>query len=124
MVEFSREFDPQPAHIDPALAAKSPPGHIVASGWHICAEVMRMMCDVYLSETANLGSPGIERLRWLRSVGPGEPLRVRTVVRATRRSISKPDRGLVKTRWIVSNEGGVMMVMEGWTLILLRNPEL
>ncbi|WP_106313570.1 MaoC/PaaZ C-terminal domain-containing protein [Paraburkholderia sp. BL18I3N2] len=75
MVEFSQKFDPQPAHIDSAWAAKSPPGHIVANGWHICAKVMRMMCDFYLSETANLGSPSIERLRWLRPVGPGEPLR-------------------------------------------------
>ena len=122
MIEFSRKFDPQPAHIDRAFAATSSPHHIVASGWHICAKVMRMMCDVYLMDTANIGSPGVEYLRWLRPVGPGEPLMVRTIVRATRRSNSKPDRGLVKTRWIVRNEVGLIMVMEGWTLILLRNP--
>jgi acyl dehydratase len=121
MIRFAREYDPQPFHVDEAEAKKSPYGGLIASGWMTCAVVMRMMCDHYLLTSASLGSPGIENLRWLKPVRPGDTL---TVVRKTleaRKSQSKPDRGLIKSLWEVSNQHGeLVMTMEGMGMFACR----
>jgi acyl dehydratase len=97
IIKFAKDFDPQPMHVDPAAAAASPFGGLIASGWHTAAMVMRLLVDNYLSIEASLGSPGIDEIRWPYPVRPGDTLRVRATVIEARRSLSKPDRGIVKT---------------------------
>ena len=74
VLAFAHEFDPQPFHTDDEAAQASLFGGLCASGWHTCAMAMRLMCDSYLLEAASLGSPGIETLRWLKPVFPGDTL--------------------------------------------------
>ncbi|MDP3097074.1 MAG: MaoC family dehydratase, partial [Syntrophales bacterium] len=80
IVRFAREFDPQPFHIDEDAASHSPFGGLIASGWHTCSMVMRMMCDAYLLDSASLGSPGIDKLKWLKPVRPGDTIELKWVV--------------------------------------------
>jgi acyl dehydratase len=105
-VDFAREFDPQPIHIDPVAAAHGPFGGLIASGWHTAALMMRLFVDNYLSSVASLASPGIDELRWLEPVRPGDTLRIRVTVTEARRSRSKPDRGIVRTLIEVLNQRG------------------
>ena len=118
ILAFGREYDPQPFHIDPVAAEASIFGGLVASGWHTCALTMRLMVDSFLSRAASLGSPGVEQIRWLRPVRPGDTISVRIVVLETRASQSKPDRGAVKMRTEVTNQAGeLVMTMESTGLV-------
>ncbi|MFO7631035.1 MAG: MaoC family dehydratase [Caldilinea sp.] len=118
ILAFAREFDPQPFHLDPDRAAQSIFGGIIASGWHTCALTMRLMVDSFLSRTASLGSPGVEQIRWLRPVRPGDTISARIVVLEARASQSKPDRGSVRMRTEVTNQDGeLIMTMESTGLI-------
>jgi acyl dehydratase len=111
---FAREFDPQPFHLDDAAAEASLFGRLSASGWHTCAIAMRMMCDGYLLESASLGSPGIEKLSWLKPVYPGDVLHLRIEVLEARPMASRPTVGLVRSRTIVLNQGDeAVLSMEG-----------
>lgn len=96
IIDFARQFDPQDFHLDPAKAASSLFGGIVASGWHTTAVVMRLYVDHYLSHVANLGSPGVENIRWPNPLRPGDTLRIRVTILEARPSRSKPDRGIVR----------------------------
>jgi len=114
VLAFAREFDPQPFHLDDAAAAASLFGRLSASGWHTCAMAMRMMCDGYLLHAASLGSPGIEKLRWLRPVFPGDTLHLRTTVLESRPMASRPAVGIVRSRSEVLNQDDVVVLsMEG-----------
>ena len=90
IVAFAAEFDPQPFHLDEAAAAETLLGGLAASGWHTCALFMRMMYHGWLSETASMGSPGIDSLKWLRPVRPGDTLSGRSVVLETARLEEPP----------------------------------
>ena len=115
VIAFAREFDPQPFHLDDAAAEASLFGRLAASGWHTCAMTMRMMCDAYLLDTASLGSPGIENLKWLKPVYPGDTLHARLTVLEARPMASRPTVGLVKSNWDVQNQDdGVVLTMQGW----------
>ena len=103
---FARRFDPQPIHIDPAAAAASPYGGIIASGWHTAAMIMRVLIDAYFDGTTSLGSPGIGKLAWLKPVRPGDVLAVHVHVREKRRSKSKPDRGSITMDVSATNQDG------------------
>jgi acyl dehydratase len=98
IVEFGRRYDPQYLHVDPERAARGPYGGLIASGWQTIATAMRLFVDNFLPDGASLGSPGVEELRWLKPVRPGDVLRIRVTVLQTRVSNSKPDRGIVETR--------------------------
>ena len=98
IIAFAAEFDPQPMHLDEAAAADSLLGGLAASGWHTCAMFMRMMYDGWISESACMGSPGIDSLKWLRPVRPGDELFGRSTVLETRLPRSRPDRGFVTFR--------------------------
>jgi len=122
IVAFAREFDPQPFHIDPEAASHSIFGGLIASGWHICAMTMRLLVEQYLSRAASLGSPGVDQIRWLRPVRPGDTITAQVVVLETRPSQSKPDRGAVKLRTEVTNQQGeLVMTMEN-TGLMARRP--
>jgi acyl dehydratase len=97
IVAFAKEFDPQPFHVDPVAAAAGPYGGLIASGWHTSAAVMRLLVENYLSAESSLGSPGLDEIRWPHPVRPGDTLRVRATVAGARRSLSKPDRGILTT---------------------------
>jgi len=123
IIEFARRFDPQAFHVDPERAAAGPFGGLVASGWHTAAMMMRVLVDRYLSRVASLGSPGVDELRWLAPVRPGDRLWVRITVLEARRSRSKPDRGLVRSLIEVCSErGDILMTVKAMTLMLCRNP--
>lgn len=121
IVRFAREFDPQPFHVDEEAARKSPYGGLIASGWMTCSATMRLMCDHYLLESASLGSPGIDSVRWLKPVRPGDTISVVRKTLEARKSVSKPDRGLIKSLWEVTNQNGeLVMTMEGMGLFACR----
>lgn len=116
ILSFAKQFDPQPFHINPEAAKGSIFGGLIASGWHTCSVVMRLMCDAYLNETASLGSPGMEEVQWLKPVRAGDTLRAtRTILES--RTTSKPDRGLVQARWDAYNQKGEhVLMMRGYGL--------
>jgi acyl dehydratase len=93
IIEFGRKYDPQAFHTDPEAAKQSIYGGLIASGWQSCALFMRLFVEHYLPGKASLGSPGVDELRWLKPVRPGDQLFLRVTVRQVKPSTSKPDRG-------------------------------
>jgi acyl dehydratase len=121
IVAFAKEFDPQPFHADPEAAAAGPFGGLIASGWHTAALVMRLLVDNYLSAEASLGSPGLDEIRWPYPVRPDDTLRVRATVVESRRSLSKPDRGIIKTMVeAVNQDGRTVMRATAINFLLVR----
>ena len=121
IIAFAKEFDPQPFHVDPAAAATGPYSGLVASGWHTAALVMRLLVENYLAAESSLGSAGLDELRWPHPVRPGDTLRVRATVVESRRSVSKPDRGIVKTVVEATNtEGATVMRAAAINFMLVR----
>jgi acyl dehydratase len=106
IVAFASLWDPQPFHLDQQAAKRSIYGGLIASGWHTCCVFMRLFADGLLSRAAAMGSPGIDELRWLRPVRPGDTLVGRVEVLAVAPSRSKPDRGIARLRSSVSNQDG------------------
>ncbi len=107
IVRFAKKFDPQPFHIDEEAATTYPYGGLIASGWHTASMVMKMFVDNLLNTRApSLASPGIDELRWLKPVRPGDTISVTLTVEETRASASKPDRGIVSVRHDVTNQNG------------------
>lgn len=104
VIAFAEQFDPQYFHVDPEAAADGPFDGLIASGWHTAGLMMRLYADQYLSKVASLGGPGVDELRWLAPVRPGDVLRLRTEVLEARPSRSKPDRGLVRIRTELLNQ--------------------
>jgi len=109
IVEFARRYDPQPFHVDPSAAARSPYGGLIASGWHTSALMMRLLTEHYLGESS-LGSPGVDELRWPAPVRPGDTLSLRVSILETRLSRSKPDRGILRSRVEVLNQDGTTVL--------------
>ena len=121
IVEFANRYDPQPFHVDPAAATVSSFGGLIASGWMTAGIMMRMLVEHFISREAGMGSPGIDELRWLRPVRPGDRLRTRVTILETRRSSSKPDRGMVLTLdEVLNQDGDVVMTLKGWGMYRAR----
>lgn len=104
VIEFGKRFVPLTYHTNPELAKQSIYGGLIASGWHTASLMMRLYTDNYLSKVANLGSPGVDELRWDKPVFPGDALSIRVTVLETRVSQSKPDRGIVRSFVEVLNQ--------------------
>jgi acyl dehydratase len=122
IIEFARRFDPQPMHVDPKAAALGRFGGLIASGWHTGAMMMRLLADNFLPRKASLASPGIDELRWLRPVRPGDVLRIRVCVLEATRSRSKPDRGMVRTLVEVLNQhDDIVMSTKPMNIIACRS---
>lgn len=123
IVEFARRYDPQTMHTDAAAAAQGPFGDLIASGWHTASMIMRLFVEHYLSKVAMLPSPGVDELRWVRPVRPGDRLRVRVTVTEARRSRTKPDRGIVRSLVEVFNQNDeVVMTQRPMNLMRCRSP--
>lgn len=122
VLEFARRYDPQPFHIDAGAAAGGAYGGLIASGWHTGSLMMRMLVEHYLSPVSSLGSPGIDELRWLAPVRPGDTLSVRVTILEARRSQSKPDRGLVRAQMEALNQRReIVMSMKALNFTLCRH---
>lgn len=122
IVEFASRYDPQPFHVDEQAATQSNYGGLIASGWMTAGVMMRMLVEHFVSRVASMGSPGVDELRWLRPVRPGDRLRVRVTVLEVRRSQTKPDRGAVLSLdEVVNQDDEVVMSVKGWGLYRARS---
>jgi acyl dehydratase len=123
IVEFASKYDPQPMHTDLEAAGASVYGGLIASGWHTAASYMRLVVDNVLSGTASVGSPGIDQLRWLKPVRPGDELRARFQILETRPSNSRPDWGIVRSRGELLNQTDeTVMTIEAVNFFVRRPP--
>ena len=120
VLEFARKYDPQPFHLSDEEAAKTHFGRLSASGWHTCAMTMAVVARyVVKDEQAGLGSPGVDELRWLKPVYPGDTLHVRGKTVDKTPSRSKPEIGSVRTETTVTNQHDVP-VMRFTSIVLMR----
>jgi acyl dehydratase len=122
IVAFARDWDPQPFHLDEAAAAASIYGGLIASGWHTVCVFMRLFADGLLARAAAMGSPGMDELRWLRPVRPGDTLDARLELLEVRPSASKPDRGVVRARAVSLNQHGDEVLSFVATVFFKRRP--
>jgi acyl dehydratase len=124
VIAFARRYDPQVFHIDPVAAKNTKFGGLIASGWLTAGLMMRLLVDNVVSAVASLGSPGVNELRWLKPVRPGDELSIRVTIREARRSRSKPDRGSVSNFVEVLNQNQeVVMTMQSVGMYLCREKE-
>jgi acyl dehydratase len=122
IVEFASKYDPQSFHLDEEAARKSIYGGLIASGWMTAGVLMRMLVDHFISPLSSMGSPGIDELRWIKPVRPGDRLRTRVEIVAARRSRSKPDRGVINFHQQVFNQNGeVVLSMRGMGMYRCRS---
>lgn len=120
---FASQFDPQPFHLDEEAGRNSLFGGLCASGWHTCALVMRLTVDNMLRHSSSLGSPGLDSLKWLKPVYPGDVLSLKHTILESRALRKRPDTGLVRSRWDVSNQKGEpVLQMEGYGFFRRRVP--
>ncbi len=121
IIEFAKRFDPQPIHIDPEAAERGPFAGLIASGWHTAGVMMRLLADHYISHVASMASPGVDEIRWLKPVRPGDTLSIRVTVLETKRSRSKPDRGVVQSLVEVMNQNKeVVMTLKPMSIVKCR----
>jgi acyl dehydratase len=126
VIDFARQFDPQPFHLDDAAAAANPVfGRLAASGWHTAAMAMRMTADHWaeIGGRTILGGAGIENLMWLKPVYPGDTIRCELAVTETRASRSKPDRGIVKSELTVFNQHDEPVMRQTSVVMMARRPD-
>ncbi len=127
VIEFASKYDPQPFHLSDEAAAQTYFGRLSASGWHTAAMTMRMLVDnmQHGRPMASLGSPGIDEIRWRKPVYPGDRLRVENQLLSKRRSTSRPDMGLTRSKSTIFNQDDeVVMTLIGNGLIRVRHPEV
>ncbi|NMF87125.1 acyl dehydratase [Aromatoleum petrolei] len=121
IVSFAKAYDPQSFHTDPEAAKGSHFGGLVGSGWMTGAIVMRLYCDHFIPRNSAMGSPGIDKVRWLLPVRPGDRLRARATILAAARSRSKPNRGVVTIlQEAVNQRGETVMSYEGKAMFKCR----
>lgn len=124
VLEFARKYDPQPFHLSDEAAAKTHFGRLAASGWHTCAMTMSVLVDhLQRDPQAGLGSPGVDELRWLVPVYPGDTLQVYGKILAVTPSRSKPHLGSIRTQTIVKNQDDLVVMQYTSIVLMLRRPE-
>lgn len=125
ILAFAQQFDPQYFHLDEEAAKASVFGGLCASGWHTCSMAMRLMVTNFLQQSTSLGSPGLENVKWLKPVFPGDVLHLQHQIVESRPMRSRPDVGLVRTNWDMSNQKGEPVLhMEGWGMFRRRHPAI
>ena len=123
VLEFAQKYDPQAFHLSDEAAAKTHFGRVAASGWHTSAMMMRMLVDnMSAVQQAGLGSPGLDELRWLKPVYPGDTLRMETEILDKTPSRSKPDMGSFRTRATVFNQDNVPVMTVVSIGLIRRRP--
>jgi acyl dehydratase len=121
ILEFARRYDPQPMHVDKAAAESGQFGGLIASGWHTGALMMQLLVAHFVPSPGNLASPGLDELRWLKPVRPGDRLSLRATVLSARRSHSKPGQGIVTSLVEVLNQDGeAVMTLKPISLMRCR----
>ena len=124
IVEFARQWDPQPFHIDAEFAQKWTYGGLIASGLHTMSVTLRLWLDLGVFRACSLGSPGIGEVQFARPVRPGDTLRVVTDIVELRLSASKSDRGIARVRQVTINQRGEAVLEQETTVFLKRRPVL
>ena len=123
IIAFASQFDPQPFHLSEEGGKASVFGALSASGWHTCAMAMRLMVTNFLNNTSSLGSPGLEGIKWLKPVFPGDTLHLQSTVLETKPMGKRPDVGMTRNLWEMSNQNGdKVLQMEGWGMFRRRSP--
>lgn len=121
IIDFAKRFDTQPIHTDPEAAKRGPFKGLIASGWHTASVMMRLLADHYISHVAGMASPGVDEIRWLVPVRPGDTLSIRVTVLEARRSRSKPDRGLVISLVeVINQKREVVMTLKPMSIVRCR----
>jgi acyl dehydratase len=124
IIAFASEFDPQPMHLDEEAARRSMLGGLSGSGWHLCSIMMRMMFDGYIGRTASLGSPGVDEVRWLSPLRPGDDLTLDVEITAARVSRSRPETGIVTFATRMRNGSGQVLLEATSPIIIERRAAL
>lgn len=123
VLEFARKYDPQPFHLSDEAAAKTHFGRLAASGWHTCAMTMAVIVrKLTEQQQAGLGSPGVDDLRWLKPVYPGDRLTVHGTIVETTPSRSRPEIGTIRTRTVVTNQDDIPVMRYTSIVMMLRRP--
>lgn len=123
IVEFALAFDPQPFHTSEEAAKQTHIGELIASGWHSCGMLMRMICDHLLNDAASQGSPGMEEVRWLRPVRPGDVVTGRYTCTSKRVLKSRPEVGLCQMTFeMLDQNGETVMIWDSAQLLRRREP--
>ena len=124
IIAFATQFDPQPFHVDHDVAAASVFGGVIASGWHTCSMMMRLVVDNVLKDSSSMGSPGVDKVRWILPVRAGDTLTVTYLTTAVKASVSKADRGVVWSTWrAVNQHGEEVCIIEGLGMFKRRPKE-
>jgi len=122
IVAFARQFDPQRFHIDADAAKKSMFGGLIASGWHIAAKLMRLFVDNYIDDRTALGSPGVDEIRWLKPVRPGDTLTAWVECAGKVPSKSRPELGIIHEYWRATNQKGELVMTTKGVNMVRRRP--
>lgn len=122
IIAFARQFDPQPFHLDEAQARASIYGGLIASGWHTASLMMRLIVDGWANDMAGMGSPGIDELRWLLPVRPGDTLTASITVLEVKPSTRRPDRGTTRSLCELHNQEGQLVLRAIGINMIRRRP--
>lgn len=120
LLAFARRYDPQPIHVDPAVAADTPYGGLIASGWHTASAVMALLVEGFLGEAATIGSFGLDELRWRAPVRPGDVVHAEVEVLETTPSESRTDRGYVENAVRATVEDDEVVYWRATNIFLTR----
>jgi len=120
IVAFAAEFDPQPMHLDEVAARSTLLGGLSASGWYACCVLMRMCTDAFVLNSASMGAPGVDEVRWLAPIRPGDELTLTATALDSRVSKSRPDMGFVRFSFELSNQAGAKVVALTTSLMVGR----
>ena len=121
IVDFARQYDPQSFHVDAVAARQSMFGGLIASGWHVTAKLMRLFVDNYVDQRTALGSPGVDEVRWLKPVRPGDTLTAWVECAGKVPSKSRPEMGIVHEQWRATNQKGeLVMTLKGTNMVRRR----
>jgi acyl dehydratase len=124
IVAFAAEFDPQPMHLDEDAARATMLGGLSASGWHVCTLLQRMIVDGFIQNSPSMGAPGVDEVKWLKPVRPGDRLTVRANVLEKRASRTRPEMGFVGFLFEVTNQAGeVVMTLASTLMVARRNSD-
>ena len=122
IIDFARNYDPQAMHTDPAAAARGPFGGLIASGWHTAALMMRLFAEHFLSPASSIASPGLDELRWLKPVRPGDTLTGWVFCADKAPSRSRPTMGVIHEQWEVTNQKGELVMTTRGINMVRRRP--